>query len=195
MVETTTLRGIKAWRLAHMWSIQFEQPFVISQEATDEQIANFLKTWNIKLSEQEIHEIKQRQVNPFPKSSPFYDQYKPLDPVGWHLPQGQFPDSYMEFLKYSNGGEFQNGERYFQFFNTEDLREMNLAYELPEYMPGAVSFAMDGCGNHYMFDMREEKRNNEYPVLFAHSGSLGYDECEQVAHSFIELCTEKWALY
>ncbi|MFS8212966.1 SMI1/KNR4 family protein [Paenibacillus polymyxa] len=178
-----------------MWSIHFEQPFVISQEATDEQIANFLKTWNIKLSEQEIHEIKQRQVNPFPKSSPFHDQYKPLDPVGWLLPQGQFPDSYMDFLRYSNGGEFQNGERYFQFFNTEDLREMNLAYELPEYMPGAVSFAMDGCGNHYMFDMREEKRNNEYPVLFAHSGSLGYDECEQVAHSFIELCTEKWALY
>lgn len=68
-------------------------------------------------------------------------------------------------MRYSNGGEFQNGERYFQFFNTEDLREMNLAYELPEYMPGAVSFAMDGCGNHYMFDMREEKRNNEYPVL------------------------------
>ncbi|QYK63383.1 SMI1 / KNR4 family (SUKH-1) [Paenibacillus sp. S25] len=181
--------------LAHMWSIQFDQPFVKSPEATEDQITNFSKTWNIKLSEQEIHEIKQRQVNPFPKSSPFHDQYKPLDPVGWLLPQGQFPDSYMDFLKYSNGGEFQNGERYFQFFNTEDLREMNLAYELPHYMPGAVSFAMDGCGNHYMFDMREEQRNNEYPVLFAHSGSLGYDECEQVAHSFIELCTEKSALY
>ncbi|MEE4568890.1 SMI1/KNR4 family protein [Paenibacillus polymyxa] len=178
-----------------MWSIHFEQQFVKCPEATGEQIAIFLSTWNIKLSEQEIREIQQRQVNPFPKSSPFYDQYQPLDPVSWHLPQGQFPDRYIELLKYSNGGEFQNGERYFQFFNTEDLREMNLAYELPEYMPGAVSFAMDGSGNHYMFDMREEKRNNEYPILFAHSGSLGYDECEQVAHSFMELCTEKWALY
>lgn len=27
--------------LAHMWSIQFDQPFVKSPEATDEQIANF----------------------------------------------------------------------------------------------------------------------------------------------------------
>ena len=48
---------------------------------------------------------------------------------------------------------------------------MNLAYELPEYMPNAVSFAMDGSGNHYMFDMREEPINGEYPILFAHSGA------------------------
>lgn len=148
-----------------MWSIHFEHQFIKYPEATGEQIANFLNTWSIKLSEQEIHEIQQRQVNPFPKSSPFYDQYQPLDPVGWHLPQGQFPDSYIELLKYSNGGEFQNGERCFQFFNTEDLREMNLAYELPEYMPGAVSFAMDGCGNHYMFDMREEKETTNIPFF------------------------------
>lgn len=30
---------------------------------------------------------------------------------------------------------------------------MNLAYEFAEYMPGSVSFAMDGSGNHYIFDM------------------------------------------
>ncbi|ALP39121.1 hypothetical protein ASL14_20465 [Paenibacillus sp. IHB B 3084] len=178
-----------------MWNIHFEHQFVKCPSVTNEQLSRFLNTWNIKLSEQEIYEIKERQVNPFSKSSPYYDQYKPLNPVGWHLPQGQFPDSYIHFLKYSNGGEFQNGERYFQFFDTEDLREMNLAYELPEYMPNAVSFGMDGRGNHYLFDMREEKRNNEYPVLFSHSGSLGYDDCRHAANSFIELCTETWELY
>lgn len=72
---------------------------------------------------------------------------------------------------------------------------MNLAYESLEYMPNAVSFAMDGSGNHYMFDMREEPTNGEYPILFAHSGGLGYEECEQVANSLPALCTEKWELY
>lgn len=91
--------------------------------------------------------------------------------------------SYLDLLKYSNGGEFQQGERYFQFFHNGDLREMNLAYELPEYMPNAVSFAMDGSGNHYMFDMREESGDGEYPILFAHSGNLGYEDCERVADS------------
>lgn len=60
---------------------------------------------------------------------------------------------------------------------------MNLAYGLPEYMPNAVSFAMDGSGNYYLFDMREEKRNNEYPVLIAHSGSLGYEDCRHASNS------------
>ncbi|GAB1156374.1 hypothetical protein YWY31_23990 [Paenibacillus illinoisensis] len=63
------------------------------------------------------------------------------------------PDSHAHLLTYSNGGEFQHGERIFQFLGTSDFREMNLAYEFAEYMPGSVSFAMDGSGNHYIIDM------------------------------------------
>ncbi|MFE0557432.1 SMI1/KNR4 family protein [Paenibacillus sp. NPDC058910] len=178
-----------------MWNINFEHPYDKRSGATGEQMARFVKEWNTELSAQEMDEIKGRQVNPFHKTSPFYDQYTPLDPAGWKLPQRNFPASYLDLLKYSNGGEFQQGERLFQFFSTDDLREMNLAYELPEYMPKAVSFAMDGSGNHYMFDMREEPVNGEYPILFAHSGSLGYEDCERVADSFPALCTETWELY
>ncbi|UNK16296.1 SMI1/KNR4 family protein [Paenibacillus sp. N3/727] len=178
-----------------MWTIRFEHEFIKYPGVTEEQITCFLTTWNKDLSEQEINEIKKRQVNPFPKSSPYYDQYKPFDPTGWKLPQRAFPDSYIDFMKYSNGGEFQNGERCFQFFDTEIFREMNFAYEMPEYMPFAVSFAMDGSGNHYLFDMREAARNNEYPILIAHSGNLGYEDCTLAASSFMELCTERWELW
>lgn len=178
-----------------MWNIDFEHQYDKRSGATEEQMARFVEEWNAELSAAEMEDIKGRQVNPFHKTSPFYDQYTPIDPAGWKLPQRSFPASYLDLLKYSNGGEFQQGERLFQFFGTDDLREMNLAYELPEYMPNAVSFAMDGSGNHYMFDMREEPTNGEYPILFAHSGSLGYEECEQVANSLPALCTEKWELY
>lgn len=64
---------------------------------------------------------------------------------------------------------------------------MNLAYEFAEYMPGSVSFAMDGSGNHYIFDMRETWRSGEYPLLFADSGDLGYEDCVHVADSLPEL--------
>lgn len=51
------------------------------------------------------------------------------------------------------------GRGSFSFFGTSDFREMNLAYEFAEYMPGSVSFAMDGSSNHYIFDMRETWRS------------------------------------
>lgn len=177
-----------------MWNFRFEHEFVKHPGVAKEQINSFLYTWNKTLSEEEIIKVKEQQVNPFPKSSPYYDKYIPFDPAVWRLPQREFPDSYIDFLMYSNGGEFQNGDRYFQFFDTVDLREMNFVYEVPEYMPFAVSFAMDGSGNHYLFDMREEQRNNEYPILIAHSGNLGYEDCKLAANSFMELCIEKGEL-
>ncbi|WP_028549441.1 SMI1/KNR4 family protein [Paenibacillus sp. UNC451MF] len=177
-----------------MWNNLFETEYVKGQEVTPEEIQQFLTTWNEKLSEAEVDEIVSRQSNPFPVSHELHSQYQPFDPTLWVIPQKQLPASYIEFLKYSNGGEFQNGERYFQFFSTNQFREYNLAYELPEYMEAAVSFAMDGCGNHYLFDMREDMKHNEYPILVAHSGYLDYEGCVQVANSFLELCTGRTSM-
>lgn len=174
-----------------MWSSTFEQEFSRLPGATSDEISSFVQTWNGQLTEQEMQEIRDRQRNPFPKTSPFYSQYKPLEPSPWLFPQRDFPQSYLDFLSFANGGEFQNGERYFQFFGTVGLREMNLAYEFAEYMPGSVSFAMDGSGNHYIFDMRKPQVKGEYPILYAHSGNLDYDECRLVAGSFNELCSER----
>ncbi|WP_010499261.1 SMI1/KNR4 family protein [Paenibacillus elgii] len=171
-----------------MWSSVFEMPYLMREGATEEELECLVKTWNEKLSPQEIAEITERQRNPFPANHPLHTQYKPFDPSLWGLPQKKLPDSYLDFLRYSNGGEFQTGERYFQFFGTKQLREYNLAYEFPEYMAGSVSIGMDGCGNHYILDMREDTDGDEYPILAAHSGNLGYEDCKQVARSFPELC-------
>ncbi|MFE4569542.1 SMI1/KNR4 family protein [Paenibacillus chitinolyticus] len=172
----------------------FDEVFVRDAGAAEGILESFHQTWKQPLTEEEIQEIIARQKNPFPKNSPYYNQYIPIDPTRWRMPQGELPGAYAEFLRYSDGGEFRTGERYFQFFSTSDLREMNLAYELPEYMPLSVSFAMDGCGNHYLFDMRKAPVEGEYPILAAHSGNLGYDECVRVADSFEALCRGKRSL-
>jgi len=170
------------------WNTVFEKEYTKEEGLPENQLQHFLSSWNMQISGQEIAEIVERQRNPFPMTDPLYHQYKPFDPSQWTMPQMKFPDSYLQFLRYSNGGEFGNGDRYFQFFGAAEFREMNLAYELPEYMQGAVSFGMDGCGNHYVFDMRADMREGKYPILAAHSGNLGYEDCRKVANSFAELC-------
>lgn len=88
----------------------------------------------------------------------------------------------------------QTGDRYFQFFDVKEFREYNLAYEFPEYMKHCVSLGMDGCGYHYIFDMREEMKNGEYPILVAHSGYLDYVGSVRVAESFQGLCKGKTSM-
>jgi hypothetical protein len=171
-----------------IWNTVFDKEYMKVEGLSQNDLQSFLSTWNMPMTEEEIAEIVKRQRNPFPVNDPLYSQYTPFDPSRWAIPQMNLPDSYMQFLQYSNGGEFGNGDRYFQFFGSSEFRAMNLAYEFPEYMQGAVSFGMDGCGNHYIFDMRNDMRDGEYPILAAHSGNLGYEGCKKVAHSFAELC-------
>ncbi len=166
----------------------YNKEYIKKPGATQTEIEEFVNTWNVDLSSEEIDEINSRQKNPFRKGDKYYDLYKPFDPRLWSFPKRELPSDYLEFLKYSNGGEFANGDRYLQFFSTNEFREMNIAYELPEYMKLAVSFAMDGCGNHLLFDMRECHKNNDYPILASHSGNLGYEDSKLIAVGFKELC-------
>lgn len=129
-----------------------KQPYL-----TETELEQFMQSWHKPLTAPEIDEIISRQRNPFPVAHPLHAQYAPFDPGLWSIPHKALPASYLDFLRYSNGGEFVNGERYFQFFSAAELRPMLLAYEFPEYMPGAVPFAMDGSGNHYIWDMRMER--------------------------------------
>ena len=83
-----------------------------------------------------------------------------------------------------------NGDREFGMFDPKSIREYLLSYQLPEYMPGAVPFALDGGGGFYLFDMRAFPIDGEFPIVFAHSGSLGWDEDDHVvvASTFNEAC-------
>jgi hypothetical protein len=96
----------------------------------------------------------------------------------------------LEFLRWSNGGWCRSGEREFGFFPTSDpkhgVRAMTLAYNLPEYIPGALPFAFNGCGTFYLFDMRRDAIAGAYPVVCAHAGNKGWepDQCWPIADSF-----------
>ncbi len=111
----------------------------------------------------------------------------PLDAKTWRFPERSLPAAYLEFLRWSNGGAagFTNGQREFGFLTTRNLREYMVAYEFPEYMPDALPFAMNGGGWFYVFDMRQDPRDGEYPVLFTHSGELSYDEAYPLGDSFV----------
>lgn len=93
----------------------------------------------------------------------------------WKLPEGPLPRSYLSFLRWSDGGEFRNGNRLIQFFpaldRSDGVRIMMLLYAVPEYLPGLLPFASNGGGVFYAFDMRmRPAANGEYPIVAAECG-------------------------
>ena len=102
-------------------------------------------------------------------------------------PPGAFPASYLEFLQWSNGGIFVKDGATYQILGTHEVREYLLIYHLPQYVPGAVPWAMDGSGGPYCFDMREKPTEGEYPIILQESGALSWnhDEFRILATSFV----------
>lgn len=85
---------------------------------------------------------------------------------------------------------FRTGKRWFQFFAARELREMMLAYALPEHMPNALPFALNGSGTFYLFDTRALPSAGEYPVVCSAAGNTGWgtDECALIAERFLDAC-------
>lgn len=160
--------------------------------ASPELILEFQRTALQPLSAEEIAEVNGSQRNPFPSTDPLYSAYKRFDAQDWVMPSFGFPNSYLSFLRWSNGGMFTKGGREFGFFPainaTCGVRSMMLAYHIPEYMKYAVPFAFDGAGTFYFFDMREPPVNDEFPIVLSHAGSLGWeeDDYERLAESFVQ---------
>jgi ribosomal protein L7/L12 len=171
------------------WKSIFEEA-IFEPGATAQQIQHLIHTVPQSLSTQDVDDVKSGHV-PFRERGKSLDTVTlPFDITQWSLPTRPLPASFLDFLRVSNGGYARNGERRFDsFFGTDTIREMLLAYEFPEYMPDVVPFAFDGGGNFYVFDMRHDPIDNEYPILFCHSGNLGCEEAVYVAASFLEACT------
>lgn len=175
------------------WSNVFEEAYPVPG-ATDAILNQFVVEMVAPPTEDEIQSVHAGQRNPFPKSDPLHAKWSPFDAAGWTIPHGPLPTAYLSFLKWSNGGSFRNGERWFQFFPALDPgqgpRAMLMAYELPQYMPGALPFAFNGAGTFYLFDMRQPAATDEYPIVCAHAGYLDWEEdaCRAVAPSFLEAC-------
>ena len=130
--------------------------------ASDEVLKQFVAEIARPMSGAEVRATNSSQRNPFPRGDPLHLAWHAFDASKWVIPSRPLPPSYLSFLRSSNGGEFRTGERWFQFFPALDrqhgVRAMMLGYHLPEYMPGAVPIAFDGCGGFYLLDCptREE---------------------------------------
>jgi hypothetical protein len=188
----------KAWhpsREARMteWSTLFDEAYKVAG-ASAADIDRFVATVGQPLGPTEVKAAIDIQRNPFSKGDPLYASWRPFDPSAWVVPNRPLPPSYLELLSWSNGGEFRTGERWFQFFPIlhprHGVRAILLAYELPQYMPGAIPFAFNGAGTFYLLDMRRAAEREDYPIVCSHAGNLGWDmsECVQIATSFEAAC-------
>ncbi len=100
------------------------------------------------------------------------------------FPNTTLPKDYKTLISESNGGDFVKGEREYQFLSLKEVAEYYDAYGFADFMPFAFPFAMDGCGNFFLFDFRA----NDGKVYGVSSGDMGWDDdqCFQIADSFIE---------
>jgi hypothetical protein len=169
------------------WDSIFEKVYPIPG-ASQEDIDMFVSSVLAPLTENEIVEINAGQRNPFPPSHSLYNSYRPFDPRQWILPTLPLPFSYLNFLAWSNGPECVNGERSFGFLSTHEVRDYLLAYHIPEYMPLALPFALNGGGVFYLFDMRQKTEDGEYPIVVSHAGNLDWEDARFIAVSLVEAC-------
>lgn len=100
------------------------------------------------------------------------------------FPISKLPDDYLELLRESNGGDFRKGEAEYQMFSLLEVIEYYEMYNFSDFMPYALPFAMDGCGEFYLFNMRW----NDGGVYKVHSCDMGWNsgQCRLIANSFRE---------
>lgn len=143
-----------------IWDGVFQEQVFRSPGAEDWEIEDFVSTVQQPLSAAELEWLR--------------DEHGDDHPELWRIPSGPIPESYLSFLRWSNGGEFRNGHRIFQFFATDcetnGVRAMMLAYAVPFRSPGILPFAFNAGGVFYAFDMRFEPRDGEYRIVAAECG-------------------------
>lgn len=158
--------------------------------ATEEELRALATALLTPVTDEEAAGLIASQSNPFPAGHPLHARYTPIDPRTWRLPGRGPPVSYLDFLRWSNGGYFVNGARsFYPLFAAGEVRGYLLSYHIPQYMPGVMPFALDGGGNFYLFDMRCASADGEYPVLFVHAGTLSYADTVPAGESFVDACT------
>ncbi len=114
------------------------------------------------------------------------------DPILWPWPRRGLPESYLSFLRWSNGGTFRCGERWVEFFEAGWARNTMLANLFPLIVPRVVPFAAPPTsGGWYGFDTGVEPVDGEFPVLrIAAGGQMRIPTV--VSHSFPEFCGGGW---
>ena len=119
---------------------------------------------------------------------------KDLERIGWNSNKGKnlndigivekqlhiaFPEDYLEFLKWSNGGEGYVGENYISFWKVEDLAALNAEYQIQKYLSEKfLGIGTDGGGICYGFYLEKE-----FPIFKCPLGDLDTNGITIVANS------------
>jgi hypothetical protein len=104
------------------------------------------------------------------------------------MPDVELPPSYLSFLMWSNGGLVRTGQMEVGFFGTGSIRSFLLGYHVPHHMPMAIPLGLDGSGNFALLDARSPLADNEYPLLVAAAGNLGFEDARPLAPTFEAFC-------
>ncbi len=160
------------------WDEVFEEHIERRLGASEAEIDEFIKIVGQPLSHDEIAQLHQRNV---------------AHPESWILPSGPLPESYLSFLRWSNGGHFRNGDRLMHFFPVlnEDVgvRVMMLLYQMPERCPGVLPIAFNGGGIFYELDMRFRSVEGEYGIV---ANECGHESGPfKLEPTFLEACQSR----
>ena len=123
---------------------------------------------------------------------------KDLEKAGWNSNKGAnlndigiaqkqlhiaFPEDYLEFLKWSNGGEGYIGENYISFWKVEDLAALNAEYQIQEYLSEKfLGIGTDGGGICYGFCLEKQ-----FAIFKCSLGDLDIKVITIVANSIKDL--------
>ena len=119
---------------------------------------------------------------------------KNLERIGWNSNKGTnlndigivekqlhitFPEDYLEFLKWSNGGEGYIRKNYVSLWKVEDLEVLNREYQIQTYLSkGYLGIGTDGGGICYGFCLEKQ-----FAIFKCPLGDLDINEITIVANS------------
>jgi hypothetical protein len=94
-----------------------------------------------------------------------------------------FPNEYLQFMGYSNGGEGYIGENYLYLWKIENIEQLNKDYNIQKYLGvNCYGFGSNGGGQCFCFDNKNGNR-----IIKSYLGDLDYNEAKVVANTFYEL--------
>jgi hypothetical protein len=98
-----------------------------------------------------------------------------------HFVQKRLPNTFIEWLRFSNGGSGEIGAQFVILYAADEIIENMAGYAIASALPGMLLFGSSGGGEAYLFDLRTEGA----PVVQARfSGGLNFEDCQTLAPSF-----------
>ena len=113
-----------------------------------------------------------------------FDLNEPADRASIHAVEEQlnfkFPEEYLNFLLFADGGEGSIGEVYLNLWRVEELIEDNEGYNVDEFAPGLLIIGSDGGDTAFCIDTR----SSEKPLVSIPFIGMDLDEIEKISNDF-----------